>query len=107
MINFTEMASVVPDRLVPFTDQLRRAVAAYLARFKDPSREHRSATPAPAARNAGHGPVPFAVPGERTIWPVRCDRALPGAGSAAGIPEMMWSCPVWPVIPGPSSGGAG
>jgi hypothetical protein len=54
MMNFTEMASVVPDRLVPFTDQLRRALAGYLARFKDSFREHRSATPAPAARNASH-----------------------------------------------------
>ena len=40
MTNFTELASVPSDRLAPFTDQLRLAVAAYLARFKGSSREH-------------------------------------------------------------------
>jgi site-specific recombinase XerD len=40
MMNFTELASVPSDRLAPFTDQLRLAVAAYLARFKGSSREH-------------------------------------------------------------------
>jgi site-specific recombinase XerD len=40
MMNFTELASVPSDRLVPVTDQLRLAVAAYLARFKGSSREH-------------------------------------------------------------------
>ena len=39
MMNFTELASV-PSDPVPFTDQLRLAVAAYLARFKGSSREH-------------------------------------------------------------------
>ena len=34
MTNFTEVASVPSDRPAPFTDQLRLAVAAYLARFK-------------------------------------------------------------------------
>ena len=38
-MNFTELASVPPDP-APFTDQLRLAVAAYLARFKGSSREH-------------------------------------------------------------------
>jgi hypothetical protein len=38
MMNFTELASVPSDHLVPFTDQLRLAVAAYLARFKGASR---------------------------------------------------------------------
>src|ERR1700683_2957153 len=40
MKNFTELPSVPPDHVVPFTDQLRLAVAAYLARFKGTSREH-------------------------------------------------------------------
>jgi hypothetical protein len=40
MMNFTELASVRSDRLVSFTDQLRLAAAAYLARFKGSSREH-------------------------------------------------------------------
>jgi integrase/recombinase XerD len=40
MMNFTELASVPADPAVPFTDQLRLAVAAYLARFTGSSREH-------------------------------------------------------------------
>jgi hypothetical protein len=40
MMTFTDLASVPSDRLMPFTDQLRLAVAAYLARFKGSSREH-------------------------------------------------------------------
>ena len=41
MMNFTELASVPSDsRPGPFTDQLQLAVAAYLARFKGPLREH-------------------------------------------------------------------
>jgi len=47
MMNFTELPPVPSDRLVPVTDQLRLAVAAYLARFKGPSREH----------TAEHGPA--------------------------------------------------
>ena len=40
MMNFTELAPVPRDPLVPFTDQLQLAVAAYLARFKGYSRDH-------------------------------------------------------------------
>jgi integrase/recombinase XerD len=40
MTNFTELPSTPPNPLVPFTDQLRLAVAAYLARFKGSSRYH-------------------------------------------------------------------
>ena len=40
MTNFTDLASVPSDRPAPFTDHLRLAVAAYLARFKGSSREH-------------------------------------------------------------------
>ena len=40
MTNFTEVASVSSRRPGAFTDQLRLAVAAYLARFKGSSREH-------------------------------------------------------------------
>ena len=38
--NFTDLASVPSHPLAPFTDRLRLAVAAYLARFKGSSREH-------------------------------------------------------------------
>lgn len=34
MMTFIELATVPSDPLAPFTDQLRLAVAAYLARFK-------------------------------------------------------------------------
>jgi hypothetical protein len=40
MRNFTDLPSVPSDHLVPFTDQLRLAVAAYLARFKGASSYH-------------------------------------------------------------------
>ncbi len=40
MMNFTNLPSVPSDHPVPFTDQLRLAVAAYLARFKGASRYH-------------------------------------------------------------------
>jgi len=39
-MTFTELASVPPDPLALFTDRLRLAVAAYLARFTGSSREH-------------------------------------------------------------------
>ena len=40
MMTFTELASAASDLPEPFTDRLRLAVAAYLARFKGSSREH-------------------------------------------------------------------
>src|SRR5712691_6396552 len=40
MMTFTELASAPAHPLAPFTDRLRPAVAAYLARFKGSSREH-------------------------------------------------------------------
>jgi hypothetical protein len=40
MMNLTDLASVSCDPLVLFTDRLRLAVAAYLARFKGASRYH-------------------------------------------------------------------
>ena len=40
MMSFTDLGSVPSDRLVPFADQLRLAVPAYLARFKGSSRAH-------------------------------------------------------------------
>src|SRR5690242_4493483 len=40
MMTFTDLPSVSSDPLAPFTDQLRLAVAAYLARFNGASRYH-------------------------------------------------------------------
>jgi hypothetical protein len=40
MMTFTSVPSLPSDHPVPFTDQLRLAVAAYLARFRGASRYH-------------------------------------------------------------------
>jgi hypothetical protein len=40
MTTFTQLALTSSDPPEPFTDRLRLAVAAYLARFKGTSREH-------------------------------------------------------------------
>jgi site-specific recombinase XerD len=40
MMNLPDLAPVPSDHPAPFTDQLRVAVAAYLARFTGPSRQH-------------------------------------------------------------------
>src|SRR5215471_1764903 len=40
MMNFPDLVSVPPDHPAPFTDQLRLAMSAYLARFTGSSREH-------------------------------------------------------------------
>ena len=40
MMNFADLVSAPCNHLEPFTDQLRLAVAAYLARFKGSSRYH-------------------------------------------------------------------
>ena len=40
MMTFAELARAASDRPEPFTDRLRLAVAAYLARFKGSSRAH-------------------------------------------------------------------
>jgi hypothetical protein len=40
MMTFADLASLPSDPPAPFTDRLRLAVAAYLARFKGSSREH-------------------------------------------------------------------
>jgi hypothetical protein len=46
MTNFSELTPVMSDPPVPLADQLRLAVAAYLARFKGSSREHTESDPA-------------------------------------------------------------
>jgi hypothetical protein len=40
MMSLTDLPSIPSDSLVPCTDQLRLAVAAYLARFNGASRYH-------------------------------------------------------------------
>jgi hypothetical protein len=60
MLNFTELASVLSDRLVPVTDQLRLAVAACLASFKGSSREYTESDPAQYVKS--RAPVVIAGP---------------------------------------------
>ena len=63
MTNFTDLVSVPSDPPVPFTDQLRLAVAAYLARFKGASRDHiRSDLRCYLTWCAGRGLDPLAAP---------------------------------------------
>ena len=54
MTSFTELAPVAPDRPAPLTDQLRLAVAAYLARFKGSSHEHTESGLDPLAARRPH-----------------------------------------------------
>jgi hypothetical protein len=48
MMTFTELAPAASDPPEPFTDRLRLAVAAYLARFKGSSRGRRAVCLLPA-----------------------------------------------------------
>jgi len=62
MMTFSDLASVPSDPPAPFTDQLRLAVAACLARFKGSSREHtESDLRCCLAWCAGHGLDPLAA----------------------------------------------
>src|SRR6202451_4001631 len=62
MMTFTDLASVPSDPVGLFTDQLRLAVTAYLARFKGTSREHtESDLRCYLAWCAEHGPDPLAT----------------------------------------------
>jgi hypothetical protein len=45
MLNLTDLASVPSDALAPFTDRLRLALAAYLARFRGSSRNRTESDP--------------------------------------------------------------
>ena len=73
MTNFTELASVPSDRPAPFTDQLRLAVAAYLARFKGSA----ASTPIPTCAATFPG-----APGAAwTHWPPEIPRGRSPARS--------------------------
>jgi hypothetical protein len=54
MLNLTDLGSVPSAPLAPFADQLRLAVAAYLARFTGISRKARQGRPPGTAPEAGH-----------------------------------------------------
>jgi integrase/recombinase XerD len=73
MMTFSDLASVASDPPAPFTDQLRLAVAAYLARFKGSSREHtESDLRCYLAWCAEHGLDPAGRPASApgTVYPV-------------------------------------
>ena len=60
MLTFTDLHSVRPEPLAPFTGRLRRAVAAHLARLTGTSREHtESDLRCYLSRCAEHGLVPL------------------------------------------------
>jgi len=50
MMTFTDLASVPSHPVAPFTDRLRLAVAAYLARFKGISRNRTEIRPRSSPR---------------------------------------------------------
>ena len=58
MTNFTDLVSVPSDSSVPFTDQLRLTVAAYLARSKGASRDHNPGLPSLAYSRPLRGSLP-------------------------------------------------
>jgi integrase len=119
MMNFTELASVSRDPVMPFTVQLQLAVAAYLARFKGSSRDHTESDlrcflvwvrrahlgaaggPAPAPRvvhpvDAGDPAVPAlhgvaAHLGGRRVLPDLRHRRRPGALTRRAHPPPL--CP--------------
>ena len=72
MTNFTELPSVPSDHLVSFTDQLRLAVAAYLARFKAPPATTPSPTCCFLAWCAERGPDPLAAAARTWSHSSRC-----------------------------------
>ena len=97
MTTFSDLASVPSDPLVPFTDQLRLAVAAYPARFRAPP----ASTPNPtrAATSPGAPGTPWtrsprsAAPGavhpvDAGDPPVQALHRVPAVSVAAGSPHL-------------------
>jgi hypothetical protein len=107
MMSFTDLPSVPSDHLVPFTDQLRLAVAAYLARFTGASGYHtesdlrcylgwcagRGLDPLAASRltrptRSGSQSQPYAHRRwvvESRAWPRRSFRDALAAGGGGGV----------------------
>ena len=71
MMSLTDLPSTPSDPLVPFTDQLRLAVAAYLARFSGASRYHtQSDLRCFLVRRTWPGPAGRTPPAPRAVHPV-------------------------------------
>ena len=97
MMNFTDLASVPSHPLAPFTDRLRLAVAAYLARFTGTSRNAHRIRPAllpGLVRRARPGPAGRAAPAPGAVHPVKSLRRSAGSSpppSPAGSPSRPGS----------------
>ena len=101
-MNSPDLVLAPSDGLGPFTDQLRLAMAAYLARFKGPSREHsESVLRCFLAWCAGNGLDPLAAHRPHLElyirWMQEVRRFKPSAVSrrfsvAAGRCRTAWLC---------------
>ena len=90
MMNFTDLASVPSHPLAPFTDRLRLAVAAYLARFKGTSRNAHRIRPAllpGLVRRARPGPAGRAAPAPGAVHPV--DAGDPPVQALHRLPAVL------------------
>jgi hypothetical protein len=96
MRTFTGLPPVPSDHLVPFTDQLRLAVAACLARFKGDSRYHTRARPAllpGLVCRTCPGPAGRAPPAAHPV-----DARSPAIQALDGVAAVLGHCPVLPHL---------
>src|SRR5207247_5293603 len=97
---FTELTSSPSHPPAPFTDQLRLAVAAYLARFKGSSREHtESDLRCFLAWCAEHGLDPLTA--RRPHWSCTSGRCKGSAGSS--LPRCRGGSQSRPGSTGPAA----
>jgi hypothetical protein len=99
MLNFTDLASVPSHPLAPFTERLRLAVAAYLARFKGSLREHtESDLRCYLSWYAEHGLDPLAVqrPAPGVVHPV--DAGGPPVQALHRVPPVLGDGRVLPDL---------
>jgi integrase/recombinase XerD len=89
MRNFTELASARSDQPAPFADQLRLAVAAYLARFGLLPHAHRErpALLPVLVRSAGPGPADRTPPAPKAAHPV--DAGDPPVQALHRVPAVL------------------
>jgi integrase/recombinase XerD len=84
MTNFTDLPSGPPDHLVPFTDQLRLAVAAYLARSRAPP----ATTPSPTCAASWSGAL-------NATWTHWLPAARTWSCTSGGCRRSAGSSPPW------------
>ena len=101
MMNSPELPSVPSDRLAPVIDQLRLAVAAYLARFKGSSRVHtESDLRCYLAWCTGRGLDPLAA--RRPTW--SCISGECRRSASSGPRQCRGACRWWVTAVGPLLG---